>query len=312
MISDKAEEPPKKPSAAILEGCGEWITRWWNSAPPPDTLYHFTDTDGLAGILHGRAIWASLATSLDDCSEVQYGLDLAASVIEKRGTSAPSELLKAALRCLRNPHEIRPEFRYRIRVFVASFCESAEKSSHWMHYARRGSGFAIGFGPEIAIPRKAYLCKVEYERGTQERVLTDFLDRVQGIVTEQVSRPGADPMHIGQMAGHLVSVFLPALTVGFKAKSFSDDREWRLATLEVSCDGVPLNSNAPPDPAGIKFRTFQGWVIPYEEMPFPLPAVKEVLLGFSSPMNEHDDALRMLVEGVSPQLVPSRSTVPVR
>ena len=147
MISDKAEEPPKKPSDVIAAGCAEWITGWLDSVPPRDTLYHFTDTNGIVGILRDHVIWASLATALNDCSEVRYGLDLAASVIEERGKSEPSDVLRSALDCLRHPELLRPEFRYVLRVCVASFCASAERSAHWMHYVWRGE-----FGKGIAFP----------------------------------------------------------------------------------------------------------------------------------------------------------------
>ncbi|MGB8296053.1 MAG: hypothetical protein WCG85_11550, partial [Polyangia bacterium] len=123
----------------------------------------------------------------------------------------------------------------------------------------------------------------------------------------------------GQHAGHLVSVFMPALAASFKDESFRDDQEWRLITLlpfcddqllklaDTKCDDQPLKTADTT-----KYRTSKGRVIPYEEMPLPPAAVKEVLLGFSSPMKLHDDALRMLGRGVNPQLVISRSKVPVR
>jgi hypothetical protein len=42
--------------------------------PLPPTLYHFTDCEGLIGILSQKVIRASLATSLSDASETRYAI----------------------------------------------------------------------------------------------------------------------------------------------------------------------------------------------------------------------------------------------
>lgn len=57
------------------------------SADRPGTLFHLTDPDGLIGILQSKCLRASLATALNDPSEVQYGVSRACELA--RRTRAP-------------------------------------------------------------------------------------------------------------------------------------------------------------------------------------------------------------------------------
>src|SRR5688572_19128424 len=54
----------------------------------PERLYHFTDCSGLLGVFENKTLWASLATSLNDPSEVRYGLDLACSLFRNGAVAA--------------------------------------------------------------------------------------------------------------------------------------------------------------------------------------------------------------------------------
>ena len=48
-----------------------------------EPLYHFTDSVGLDGILRTRSLWASLAASLKDSSEIEYALSRASNMLER-------------------------------------------------------------------------------------------------------------------------------------------------------------------------------------------------------------------------------------
>jgi hypothetical protein len=80
---------------------------------PPEKLFHLTDTDGLLGILKGRALWSSLATSLNDCMEVRHALNEAEDVLRRRLKESRANTVR---RCLptRSIHPRRPE-RFRQR-----------------------------------------------------------------------------------------------------------------------------------------------------------------------------------------------------
>lgn len=50
----------------------------------PDLLYHFTSSEGLVGILRSRSLWASHALSLNDASEVSYGIAMTRKYLQGR------------------------------------------------------------------------------------------------------------------------------------------------------------------------------------------------------------------------------------
>jgi hypothetical protein len=51
---------------------------------PPPRLFHFTDCDGAIGILRTKRLWASLATTLNDSSEIQYAVDRSHALVQKQ------------------------------------------------------------------------------------------------------------------------------------------------------------------------------------------------------------------------------------
>lgn len=100
----------------------------------PSDLYHVTDCGGLIGIFKSKTLWASLATSLNDWSETQYGLDLAKEVADGVAVQwLPIAALHDALQ------------RQSWRVYVFSFCTQPDTALQWLHYGRAGLGAAIGF-----------------------------------------------------------------------------------------------------------------------------------------------------------------------
>lgn len=56
-------------------------------------LYHFTDAAGLDGILRTRSLWASLATALEDTSEIAYALSRARRILESHEVRCDSSFL---------------------------------------------------------------------------------------------------------------------------------------------------------------------------------------------------------------------------
>jgi hypothetical protein len=50
----------------------------------PETLYHYTDINGLAGIWEKGHIWATSSAYLNDTSEVRLGLDIVRTRLAER------------------------------------------------------------------------------------------------------------------------------------------------------------------------------------------------------------------------------------
>jgi hypothetical protein len=294
-------------SDGIIASWGQLLKARANPTDRPEILYHFTDASGLAGILGDRAIRASLVTSLNDCSEIRYGVELATKLIATRMASRPSAFWEAAHHFLGDPTQ--PEGgAIDVPAFVVSLCGDFRKSVHWLHYGQAGKGAAIGFDSRASLPSAFDLIRVEYAPEEQERAILGFLDK-----TEEILASSEFDATTSRMAGHLFSVLLRVLAAHFKDPCFREEEEWRLITLQIQADRVPrLASEKPPM---TKYRAVDGRVVPYEETPLSpenLAAVRSVVLGHSSPMQKDDQGLRMLLRSANPKAIIERSTVPVR
>jgi len=107
----------------------------------PDVLYHYTDSDGLKGILTSGKIWATDIHYLNDKSEIQLAFRFIRNEIEtqKKGTDKKrtDEELDLMLEALSVVEEVN--------MSVTSFTENGDQLSQWRGYSEIGSGYSIGF-----------------------------------------------------------------------------------------------------------------------------------------------------------------------
>lgn len=275
-----------------------------SAAPPPERLYHFTSAAGLLGMAASKAIWASLSSSLNDASELTYAHDLALQIADSLVTDVHHDLTSRFAKALRKSLDMQPLPPITLRVFVASFCESADASSQWLHYGRNGMGFALEFRSRELIARPFFLMRVSYAVDEQRRLISEILRRVDMSISEVCATLGVAPNDgVYTLAAHMAALGLQALAPALKSPAFESEREWRLATFEIIEKpdvGVPLPT---------KFRAQSGRIIPYVERTFdseglPLTALE---LGHSCPHQCDDDSLKLLLP-----LPIRRSSVPVR
>jgi hypothetical protein len=278
--------------------------------PPsfPDKLYHFTDCPGMVSIVERRTIWASLATCLNDASEVAFGRERINSVIESKLTTGPSAFLRHT-RHLINNSTIEP--------YVACFCTSVDRALHWLHYGRSGTGVALGFeGSRLVPTENFFLLPVSYNVG-------EFDTRLQGVLAEfervierfKAELSPASAIHMEKFAATLATVLLAGLVAFFKNDAFAAEEEWRLATIEIDAPWLP--DNVLPAVTAKAFRVAAGRVVPYRDAEYAvgnLP-LTEIVLGHRSAVQPKDPGLSVLLRqsftaGSAPEV--RVSSVPVR
>ncbi|MBN1606201.1 MAG: DUF2971 domain-containing protein [Polyangiaceae bacterium] len=287
--------------AAVIDACTASIAKRdeADAASSPSTLFHFTDLDGLAGILSTNILWASLATELNDASEVRYGLDLAEEVLRERIASAATDFDVAALEFLVDPSSAPRPNRFELFPLVISLCGRADKSGMWLHYGRGGRGVALGFDSSIAIEAKMNLSCVDYDPGSQRTRIAELLHA--GREALGASPP---PSHVRDGA-HLTSMYMSWLAIRFKHPSFSEEHEWRLSVQAIAQDGRIQ------DDTTFKYRRQGERLIPYEERRLNGTALlREVILGHSCSFTV--EAGRALLASHSCTAAVVRSNVPVR
>lgn len=296
----------------VVDAGGGALRGGMRRSAPPDRLFHFTDCDGLIKILQSRSLWASLATGLSDDSEVRYGIDRArALLLADKPQTVESSFLRRVVHFL-DPAQTFTEAPFEFDVYVVSLCARADRSVHWLHYGRAGTGCAIAFETDHLVQNPFELAPVVYDEASQDQHIGAIVRAVwECLRTHRVDKPSSSGSNLlFEIGAHSAAAHIRMLAPTLKNPAFASEEEWRLITYDlrdhaIQVGGVPLVN---------RFRVVSGRIVPYLELSVtPLP-VTQIVLGASLPMLLEDPALSILlresVPGRSVEII--RSTVPVR
>jgi len=283
---------------------------------PPPVLYHFASVEGVEGILTSKKLWASLATSLNDATEITYGIERTKRYIKKRleqarGVSLKREaFLTYALRWLEG-EGVNTDLLVNIEHFVVSFCGRVDKSGMWLHYGRSGTGYALGFDAARLARAPFDLWKVIYDPEEQD----DFIHNAVSIIEEEfldvAFEQDVDTLaRAGGAASHLCATTIRAMAARLKDPAFDCEYEWRLGTMDVT--------GAHIEDTGIELqrgdRVSGDRTVPYMVADYgaDLPLAK-VIVGYSVDLDAANStlALKFREEKIRPVPI-SKSEVPIR
>jgi hypothetical protein len=254
-------------------------------------------------------MWASLATSLNDPSEVSHGLQCARNRIERYDGPIDKNFV-LRIGHLLEPGNVRQAFRMEFSPYIISFCARVDSALHWLHYGRSGTGVAIGFDSK-SVQRKPFdLFKVVYDEREQRTLVDTVMESTATCLQQNLPKvTGSEVTDLIDVAAHIASARLWAVAPLMKNQSFAPEEEWRLITYDVKGERV-RSKYLTPLPMG--YRTVSGRVVPYQELVFDqLPAI-EIVLGWSAAMSPDDPGLAQLLRGTSGDVKIRRSPVPVR
>ena len=200
-------------------------------------LYHYTDLNGLIGIIGGHDLWLTNSRFSNDEKELDHGYEIAGNVIKRRHEAETDveriryfELVRTLLK---NPPQ---------GVYICCFCERENLLSQWRSYGENGAGVSIGFDPkkftwftgsdlsteQFGLMR---LWKVYYDDDIKEKIVDQALE----IIPEM--HYGKPVETIAQKTVEAIHFFLPT----FKNKDFREENERRLIfTPSKSCQVKPL------------------------------------------------------------------------
>jgi hypothetical protein len=109
-----------------------------NELPITD-LFHYTDFNGLSGIITSKQLWMMHYKYLNDPSEVRFALNVITDLIRKNlEASKSTQFWQRFWALFTNGIEDTD-------VFVLSFCQDGNYLPAWRWYADDGAGFSIGF-----------------------------------------------------------------------------------------------------------------------------------------------------------------------
>ncbi|MGO0061235.1 DUF2971 domain-containing protein [Brevibacillus fluminis] len=255
-------------------------------------LYHYTNVNGLLGIIKDRGFWVSKADFLNDSEEIIYINRILDGVFDKFQTMVEAQFTEDETSrhlwamYLKVMREVRDRIDYsgeELEIFVLSMSENLDSLTLWYNYAS-GDGYCVGldtlefisaFSVDNGILHDDLYCvigEVVYERSEQEeQLLTSFLKLFSFVKA-----------HLYQIAELEKTLFLGIVatiighSIFFKDANFANEEEFRLAFISKDLANQ------------VKFRGRRGVVMPYIDFQFKdkLP-LRHIVIG---PRNNSDIA----------------------
>ncbi len=206
----------------------------------PRIFYHYTNSEGLRGIVKSKAIWASDYRFLNDSSEFRRGISIFNQVFKDFRPLLSADILEIIdrLHCAIDSHF----------VLIASFCKKPDLLSQWRGYGG-GEGYVMGFDgdwlTQNAAEQNFVFAPVRYRRSQQERAISDSLKLLAGML-EAATTPQERWETVQRWWSHAVLVMAV-----LKNKHFKEEREYRLIQVGRSW------------PKGICSRSTSNGLVPY-------------------------------------------------
>ena len=251
----------------------------------PSELFHYTDQNGLLGIISSQSFWTTKITCLNDSSEYFLAFEIAKSLLEELAKFSDYDTVKV--------HFLLDEMRgSQYNRYVGSFSEAGDLLSQWRAYGSSTSGYALGLNSrklnEILDQQGFYLSKCIYDPVKQKEIIT-------ALIIKQLEKGYfPEPETYGVIAGTrtyaipAMSNFwheLTSIAPLIKDTGFQEEQEWRL----VSKDAILYDK--------VEFRKGISYLIPYFPLTLsPLPnLLSSIIVGPSPHPQISEETLRMLL-----------------
>jgi hypothetical protein len=204
--------------------------------PVPTLLYHYTDAQGLLGIVQSHAIWATHIYYLNDAQEFAYAADLAAQVVREQDRASAEPREHEILTRLSGIAHLSVRARMPQNVCVASFSEVGDALSQWRGYCPNGAGYSIGFVTEDLVGEAAgqgfSLARCLYDEESQRGAITQALEEVRHSVQWTQALEQGTRLAYYRVTGVWLNRFGP-LAPTIKHQAFHEEQEWRLISAPV-------------------------------------------------------------------------------
>lgn len=271
-----------------------------------DTLYHYTNLQGLQGIVDSGVLRASDVRYMNDSTELRHTLELMQQHISQRlqaGTDHPA-LLNALQEWLSHRIVSGP------MLFAASFRANGNLLGQWRGYSALGKGVSLGLSPgwlqaranEQGFQIARCIYDPDRQAGLVEEIVGALEDDAQRALESGIDRDDA------RIFERLESRLLRIAAV-LKHPAFEEEQEWRLVSPVMDdCQDCP-----------VAFREGVSMLIPW--YPFRLTAqvgagmtLEHVFLGPTPniDLSMNSLALYLRKRGVEPRLGIDYCRIPYR
>jgi hypothetical protein len=255
--SSLREEEVTRQSMMPTEIRDDLTRRFVGVAPetPPDALWHYTNAEGLKGIVTNRTIWASHFAHLNDTRELRFGHELVARALESFSstleTASPEGTVRRKFLDVIRARWAKwplPQEEY----FIASFCaDGGNTLGQWRGYGAFGAGYSLGFG---WVPSGEALLRVRYV--DPQHVDGQTIDVVRDLISSAAALDASPTLAVINTVADIAFTRLWDTVMSTKNRAFEDEREWRVVISAGAADKV-------------EYRATARGLIPYVQLSFP-------------------------------------------
>ncbi|MDP1947437.1 MAG: DUF2971 domain-containing protein [Nitrospirota bacterium] len=231
------------------------MDQWWEtvraelvaiiSESPPRIIYHYTDIDGLLGMILTGKIWATHVSRLNDSSEYHHGMKIVADCVRNAMPASSKPLVE----------KIISEFK-RVETYVVSYSTKHDLLSQWRSYSGGKVGYCLGMATDgIATLNDStpLLEPVIYKDSLAQQVISKMVNRVD----EYLQNNKFGDVEVGFLLGS-VGGTLANLACTIKHPKFEEENEYR-QFYQPGATSLQLEQN---------FRNGRFGLTPYVEVPF--------------------------------------------
>lgn len=232
-----------------------------NASEPPHFVYHYTNADGLRGILETGRLWLNDIFTLNDPSELEHGVLLAARILRKNAANG-SEESKEFAKFFENFFESEKNMR-RANYFICSFSSRRNDLAQWRAYANNGRGYALGFdakrlqmafekhGCDIPVPAKAQKVPGTFPITYSDYKLAKIHSKIINLIPFPLPSKSSDRAKLFSI---LIARVLTA-SLHFKHEAYRNEKEYRFLELHGIMKPSQVSLRTRPD-ALIRYREF--------------------------------------------------------
>ena len=212
---------------------------------PPAIIYHYTDIDGLRGMVITGKIWATHVSKLNDSSEYHHGITVVKDCVRNSMPASSKPLMD----------KILSEFE-RVEPYVASYSTKQDLLSQWRGYSGGKVGYCLGLttdGIATFDDSTPLLELVIYKDSLAQQVISTMVKRVE----EYLQDNQFGDVEVGSLLG-TVGAMLAILACTIKHPKFEEENECR-QFYRPGTTSLQLEQ---------KFRNGRFGLTPYVEVPF--------------------------------------------
>ena len=202
--------------------------------PLPEEIWHYTDANGLIGILQTGRIWATQVSCLNDTLEQRYFGELVHQAVKERRKQSIDARVEPLFRVA---DETLDNLDFTSAgQFVVCFSEAEDDLGQWRGYGGGECGYAIGFRSQVVLDAinlrpNALLLPMGYADDIHSFIVADVIRWAEIYFRQGLDRGLSDPV---AWATEFVAAFGDALTLiaaTVKHPKFSGERERRIAAF---------------------------------------------------------------------------------